>query len=280
MSTRTDTTAVPNLDFNDGHRIPQLGFGVFQIPPEDTAETVQHALKTGYRSIDTASAYENEAGVGEALRDSDLDRADVFVTTKLFQDDQGHDSTLRAFDQSLERLGLDYVDLYLIHWPAPDRGKYVETWQAFTELKEDGRARSIGVSNFLSEHLDRIIEATGVVPVLNQIELHPRLQQADLRHYHAEHDILTEAWSPLGQGAVLDESTIKEIASAHDRTPAQVVLRWHVQLGNVVIPKSVTPERIEENFRIFDFELSEKDMHALFELDREERTGPDPATFG
>jgi 2,5-diketo-D-gluconate reductase A len=279
MNTPTDTTAVPYLDLGDGHRIPQLGFGVFQVPPEDTAEIVRHALKTGYRSIDTAAAYENEAGVGEALSESGLQREEVFITTKLWNSDQGHDSALRAFERSLERLGLEYVDLYLIHWPAPDKGKYVETWQAFTELRSEGRARSIGVSNFLPEHLERIVDATGVVPALNQIELHPRLQQAELRRVHERHGILTEAWSPLGQGAVLDEPAIEEIAKAHDRTPAQVVLRWHIQLGNVVIPKSVTPERIEENFRIFDFELAEDEMNALAELEARERTGPDPRTF-
>jgi 2,5-diketo-D-gluconate reductase A len=279
MNTPTDTTAVPYLDLGDGHRIPQLGFGVFQVPPEDTAEIVRHALKTGYRSIDTAAAYENEAGVGEALSESGLQREEVFITTKLWNSDQGHDSALRAFERSLERLGLEYVDLYLIHWPAPDKGKYVETWQAFTELRSEGRARSIGVSNFLPEHLERIVDATGVVPALNQIELHPRLQQAELRRVHERHGILTEAWSPLGQGAVLDEPAIEEIAKAHDRTPAQVVLRWHIQLGNVVIPKSVTPERIEENFRIFDLELAEDEMNALAELEARERTGPDPRRF-
>jgi 2,5-diketo-D-gluconate reductase A len=279
MNTPTDTTAVPYLDLGDGHRIPQLGFGVFQVPPEDTAEIVRHALKTGYRSIDTAAAYENEAGVGEALSESGLQREEVFITTKLWNSDQGHDSALRAFERSLERLGLEYVDLYLIHWPAPDKGKYVETWQAFTELRSEDRARSIGVSNFLPEHLERIVDATGVVPALNQIELHPRLQQAELRRVHERHGILTEAWSPLGQGAVLDEPAIEEIAKAHDRTPAQVVLRWHIQLGNVVIPKSVTPERIEENFRIFDFELAEDEMNALAELEARERTGPDPRRF-
>ncbi len=278
MSTHTETN-VPYLDFNDGHRIPQLGFGVFQVPPEDTAETVRHALKTGYRSIDTAAAYENEAGVGEALADSGLGRDEVFVTTKLWNNDQGHDSALRAFEGSLERLGLDHVDLYLIHWPAPDKDKYVDTWKAFTELQSDGRARSIGVSNFLPEHLERIIDATGVVPALNQIELHPRLQQAELRRVHEQHGILTEAWSPLGQGAVMDEPVIKEVAREHRRTVAQVVLRWHIQLGNVVIPKSVTPERIEENFRLFDFELADDEMKALGELDADERIGPDPKTF-
>jgi 2,5-diketo-D-gluconate reductase A len=279
MSTHTDTTAVPYLELNDGHRIPQLGFGVFQVPPEDTAEVVTHALSTGYRSIDTAAAYENEAGVAEALAQSGIDRGELFITTKLWNRDQGHDSARRAFERSVQQLDQDYVDLYLIHWPAPHQDKYVETWKAFTELQSDGRARSIGVSNFLPEHLERIIDATGVVPALNQIELHPRLQQAELRRWHREHGVVTEAWSPLGQGASLDEAAINEIAARHDRTPAQVVLRWHVQLGNVVIPKSVTPARIEENFRIFDFELSSEEMDALAELEAGERVGPDPATF-
>jgi 2,5-diketo-D-gluconate reductase A len=280
MSTHTTETAVPSLKFTDGHQIPQLGFGVFQVPPEDTAEAVTRALGVGYRHIDTAAAYGNEAGVGEAITNSDLNRSDVFVTTKLWNDDHGHDHALRALDRSLERLGFDYVDLYLIHWPVPANDDYVETWKALTELKADGRARSIGVSNFQVEHLKRIIDATGETPSLNQIELHPQLQQAELRRYHSEHGILTEAWSPLGQGQALEDPKIKKIAEAHERTPAQVVLRWHIQLGNVVIPKSVTPARIEENFGLFDFELSQDEMDAIEELDAGQRIGPDPDTFG
>jgi 2,5-diketo-D-gluconate reductase A len=280
MPPHTTETAVPSLKFKDGHQIPQLGFGVFQVPPENTAEAVTQALDVGYRHIDTAAAYRNEAGAGEAVTRSELERSDVFVTTKLWNDDHGHDNALRAFDQSLERLGFDYVDLYLIHWPQPDRDDYVETWEALTELKADGRARSIGVSNFQVEHLERIIDATGAVPALNQIELHPQLQQEELRRYHAEHGILTEAWSPLGQGQALEDEKIAEIAEAHDRTPAQIVLRWHVQLGNVVIPKSVTPSRIEENFRLFDFELSQAEMETIEALDSGQRIGPDPDTFG
>ena len=278
MTTRTES--VPLVDLGDGNPMPQLGFGVFQVPLEETAQIVLWAFEVGYRSIDTAAAYENEAGVGEAIARSGLSRDQVFVTTKVWNDDHGHDRARRAFERSLERLDLEYVDLYLIHWPAPAAGRYVETWEALCELKSDGRARSIGVSNFLPEHLERIIEASGVTPVLNQIELHPRLQQPELRAFHSEHRIATEAWSPLGKGQLLGDETIRGIASAHERTPAQVVLRWHIQLGNVVIPKSVTPERIEENFHVFDFELTADEMEAIHGLDAGDRTGPDPATFG
>lgn len=273
------TTSVPSLDLNDGRQIPQLGFGVFQVPPEETAEVVAHALRSGYRSIDTAAMYDNEAGVGEAIARSELGRTEVFITTKLWSSDHGHDTALRAFERSLKQLGQDYVDLYLIHWPAPAQDRYVETWRALTELAADGRARSIGVSNFQPEHLDRIIEATGVVPSVNQIELHPRLQQRQLRRYHAQHNIRTEAWSPLGKGTLLGDPPIESIASRLRRTPAQIVLRWHIQLGNIVIPKSVTPKRIEENFQIFDFELTDGHMRDLERLDAGERTGPDPDTY-
>jgi diketogulonate reductase-like aldo/keto reductase len=275
----TQTSAVPYLEMNDGRKIPQLGFGVFQVPPEDTAEAVSHALSTGYRLIDTAAAYRNEAGVGEAIRASGLPREEVFVTTKLWNNSHGHDAALRAFDKSLGRLGLDYVDLYLIHWPVPSRDLYVETWQALTEIKADGRARSIGTSNFNISHLERIIEATSVVPAVNQVELHPRFSQRDLRRFHSEQGILTEAWSPLAQAQLLDEPAIREIAERHGRSPAQIVLRWHIQLQNVVIPKSVTPSRIEENFRLFDFELSAEEMGAIDQLDTGERIGPDPDQF-
>ena len=280
MSPDTTDTSVPLLDLVDGHQIPQLGFGVFQIPPQDTAEAVTRALASGYRLIDTAQMYGNEAGVGEAIRNSDLDRGAVFVTTKLANDQHGHDAALRAFDRSLEQLKFEYVDLFLIHWPIPTNDLYVETWRALCELKESGRARSIGVSNFLVEHLERIIDATGEVPAVNQIEVHPQYQEEGLRHYLGEHGVLTEAYSPLGQGRVLEEPSIVEIAEAHDRSPAQVVLRWHIQLGNVVIPKSATPARITENFQIFDFELSDSEMRAIRELDAGKRIGPDPKTFG
>jgi len=271
--------AGPRLKLNDGREIPQLGFGVFQIRPEETADAVAHALDTGYRAIDTAAAYRNEAGVAEGIARSGLAREDVFVTTKLWNSDQGRDHTRRAFERSLSRLGSDYVDLYLIHWPVPSRDLYAETWEVLCELHEDGQAHSIGVSNFQIDHLERIIDESGVVPAVNQIELHPRLAQPELRRFHDEHEILTEAWSPLGQGATLQEKVIEDIATARERSPAQIVLRWHLQLGNVVIPKSVTPSRIEENFRIFDFELEEEEMAAMGELDEGRRTGPDPATF-
>jgi 2,5-diketo-D-gluconate reductase A len=275
----TPSTSVPQGDLNDGNRIPQLGFGVFLVPPEETAEAVAHALKTGYRLIDTAAAYGNEEGVRNAVRATGLDRGEVFITTKLQNGDQGRDRARRAFAQSLERLGGDYVDLYLIHWPVPSKNLYVETWETLCALRDEGALRSIGVSNFKVEHLERIIDVTGVVPTVNQVELHPRLQQPELRRFHAEHGIATEAWAPLGRGRFLDDPVIREIASAHNRTPAQVVLRWHIQLGNVVIPKSVTPSRIEENFQIFDFELTREEMGRIQELDRGERTGPDPDTF-
>jgi 2,5-diketo-D-gluconate reductase A len=275
----TQMTAVPYLDLNDGNNIPQLGFGVFKVPEDDTAETVLHALRTGYRSIDTAAMYGNEAGVRDGVLASGLDRGDVFITTKLANPAQGRERAARAFEESLEKLGGDYVDLYLIHWPIPSKDLYVETWETLGALRDSGQVRSIGVSNFQIDHLERIIDATGIVPAVNQIELHPRLQQPELRRFHAEHGIATEAWAPLGRGRFLDEPSIKEIASSHRRTEAQVVLRWHIQLGNVVIPKSVTPSRIEENFRLFDFELSDEQMDAIADLDAGERTGFDPDTF-
>jgi 2,5-diketo-D-gluconate reductase A len=276
----TNETTIPLLDLNDGNRIPQLGFGVFEVDPEDTKESVAQALRTGYRMIDTAAAYGNEREVAEGIAASDLDRAQVFLTTKVWNDDHGRDRTLRAFEGSLERLGFDSVDLYLIHWPAPSQGKYVETWETLCELKQQGRARSIGVSNFLPEHIDRIVEATGVRPAVNQVELHPRLQQPELREYHRQHGIVTESWSPLGRGALLNDSVIEEIAVATGRTPAQVLLRWNVQLGCIVIPRSVKPQRIEENAQIFDFELDQQQMQTIAALDRGERIGPDPARFG
>lgn len=270
---------VPNTGLNSGTEIPQLGFGVFQVPPEDTQETVETALGVGYRHIDTAAAYRNEAGVGKAIGASGLDRDDIFVTTKLWNADQGHDSALEAFDKSLARLGLEQVDLYLIHWPTPSEDRFVDTWKAFEELKGDGRAGAIGVSNFRLEDLERLADETDTVPAVNQIELHPELQQSGLRAYHADHGIATEAWSPLAQGDVLDGAEIGVIAERHGKTPAQVVLRWHIQLGNVVFPKSVTPGRIRENFEIFDFELGDDEMETIAGLDEGKRIGPDPSTF-
>lgn len=264
---------------NDGSLIPQLGFGVFQVPADQVFDTVTAALNAGYRSIDTAAIYENEEGTGRAIRQFGLPRDEVFVTTKLWNADQGYDSALRAFDASMQRLGLDYLDLYLIHWPVPAANRFVDTFRAFQRLKADGRVRSIGVSNFRIPDLERLIAETGETPSVNQIELHPRLTQPELREYHAEHAIATEAWSPLGQGAVLDDPVITRIADEVDRTPAQVIIRWHLQLGNVVIPKSVTPARIVENFDILGFELSADQVAAISALNSGKRTGADPETF-
>jgi len=275
----THAIETPVLTLHDGVEVPQLGFGVFQIPAEDTQEKVEEALAVGYRHIDTAAAYRNEAGVGAAIAATGVRREDVFVTTKLWNSEQGYDSALRAFEASLERLGTGFVDLYLIHWPRPDRDLYLETWRAFERIREEGGARSIGVSNFRVEDLERLEREAEAMPTVNQIELHPRLQQAELRAWHAGHGIATEAWSPLAQGELLEDGTIETVAAHHGKTPAQAILRWHLQLGNVVIPKSVTPERIRENFELFDFELSEDDMATIERLDAGERTGPDPATF-
>ncbi|MYW02868.1 aldo/keto reductase [Streptomyces sp. SID3343] len=271
---------VPEVILNNDVRIPQLGFGVWQVPNEGAAAAVTSALESGYRLVDTAGAYGNEEGVGAAIAASGIARDELFVTTKLWNREQGHDRALRAFDASLERLGLDHVDLYLIHWPVPKADKYVETWRALGKLYAEGRVRAIGVSNFRPAHLTRLIEETGLVPALNQIELHPHLPQLASRAFHAEHAIVTEAWSPLAQGGeLLRDATVVTIADRLERTPAQVVLRWHIQLGNVVIPKSVTPARIAQNIEVFDFVLDEDDLAALATLETGERTGPDPDTF-
>ena len=269
----------PTIKLTNGVEIPQLGFGVFQVPDEETTETVTRALEAGYRSIDTAAAYGNERGVGEAIKASGIDRDELFVTTKLWNSAQGYDSTLRAFDDSMSKLGLEQLDLYLIHWPVPKAGKFVDTWKAFEKLHADGRVRAIGVSNFQPTHLRRLLDEGLTLPAVNQIELHPALQQATLRAFHTEHGIVTEAWSPLAQGEVLDVPEITKTAEKHGKTPAQVVLRWHLQLGNVVIPKSVTPKRIRENIDVFDFELDGDDLAAIAGLERGHRTGPDPDTF-
>ncbi len=271
---------VPPIILNDGVEMPQLGFGVWQVPDDEAETAVTTALEAGYRSIDTAAIYENERGTGKAIAASGVAREELFVTTKLWNSDQGYDATLRAFDSSLEKLGLEYVDLYLIHWPLPSKGLAIDTYKAFEKIRADGRAKSIGVSNFLPEHLEKLISETSVVPAVNQIELHPHLQQRASREFHAEQGIATEAWSPLGQGkGLLEVPAIVAIAQKHGRTPAQVVLRWHIQLGNVVIPKSVTPSRIKENIDVFGFELDPEDMAAISALNEDRRLGPDPATF-
>jgi 2,5-diketo-D-gluconate reductase A len=271
---------IPTLRLNTGDDMPQLGLGVFQVPPDRTAATVGVALSHGYRLIDTAAAYGNEPGVGAALAGSEIPRESVFVTTKLWNEDQGHASALRAFEGSLGRLGLDYVDLYLIHWPAPRRGRFVETWRAFEEIHDRGGARAIGVSNFQVEHLERLLAEADVVPAVNQVELHPRLQQEELRAFHARHGIVTQAWSPLAKGRVLGEQAIAAIATEHGKSTAQVILRWHLQLGNAAIPKSVTPERIEQNADVLDFELNADEMTRIGALDSGARTGPHPDSFG
>jgi len=269
----------PVLTLHDGVKIPQLGFGVFQVPPADTQGVVETALDAGYRHIDTAAAYRNEKGVGAALAASGLPREEVFVTTKLWNSEQGYDATLAAFEESLGRLGLGYVDLYLIHWPVPTEDRFIDTWRAFERIYEEEAARTIGVSNFRIDDLERLEVETDTRPTVNQVELHPSLQQAELRAWHDEHQIATEAWSPLAQGDLLDDETIAGIADRHGRTPAQVILRWHLRLGNIVIPKSATPERIRENLDLFDFDLSEEDLAEIASLDEGKRIGPDPSTF-
>jgi len=279
----TTTPTVPTLPLSTGSTtidIPQLGFGVWQVPDDQATDAVTKALDVGYRSIDTARLYHNESGVGRALAATDVPRDDIFVTTKVWNDDHGYDRTLRAFEGSADRLGLDVVDLYLIHWPAPKQDKYVDTWRALLQLRADGRIRAAGVCNFHQPHLQRLLDETGEMPAINQIEMHPYLQQSPVRRFDAEHHIITEDWSPLASGGgVLTDPVITGIAAKHSRTAAQVILRWHLQLGNVVIPKSVTPSRIEENFDVFGFELDREDMSAIEGLDRGERTGPDPDHF-
>jgi len=272
---------VPALVLNDGHPIPQLGFGVFQIPPPDTEAATTTALGIGYRHIDTAEMYQNEKGVGLAVARSDLDRSEVFVTSKLNNGFHRPDDARRAFDKTLGELGFEFIDLFLIHWPLPTLydGDFVSTGEVLVEFQADGRARSIGVSNFQPHHLDRLRTNSDVVPAVNQIEVHPYLTQNDLRAYDADHGIATEAWSPIAQGKVLGDPTIRAIAAGVGKTPAQVVLRWHIQRGDIVFPKSVTTSRMQENFEIFDFELAPGDMDRITALNRDERTGPDPDTF-
>jgi 2,5-diketo-D-gluconate reductase A len=274
---------VPMIELNDGVRIPQLGFGVYQIDPGETAAAVSTALEIGYRHIDTAEMYGNEKGVGQGIRDAGLDRADVFVTSKLNNGFHKPDDARRAFDRTLQDLDSDYVDLFLIHWPLPTLygGDFVSTWKVLEEFARDGRARSIGVSNFQTAHLERLADETDTVPAVNQIEVHPYFTNEEVRAYGRHHGVATEAWSPIAQGQVLDDPVIKRIADAHGKSPAQVVLRWHVQRGDIVFPKSVTPDRIKSNFDLFDFDLDGPDMEAISALDKGEsgRTGPNPDAF-
>ena len=276
-------STVPTIDLNDGNRIPQLGFGVFQIPPDDTADAVKTALDIGYRHIDTAEMYQNEKGVGDGIRHAGVDRSEVFVTSKLNNGFHKPDDARRAFDDTLSALGFDYVDLFLIHWPLPTLygGDYVSTWKTLEEFKKDGRARSIGVSNFQVEHLKRLAQETETVPAVNQIEVHPYFVNNEVRVYGQQHGIETEAWSPIAQGKVLDDPVITRIAEAAAKSPAQVVLRWHIQRGDIVFPKSVTPQRIKDNFALFDFELGQDDVEAITTLDQGDsgRIGPNPDTF-
>ncbi|WP_350349360.1 aldo/keto reductase [Agromyces sp. G08B096] len=269
-------TPAPRLTLADGASIPQLGYGLYKVPPGDARRLSLAAIDAGYRHLDTAAFYGNEREVGEAVRDAPVAREELVVTSKVWKDDNGYDSTLRAFDASIARLGLDLLDLYLIHWPVPSTDRYVDTWRALVRLQEEGRVRSIGVANFHAHHLERLIDETGVAPVLNQVELHPWLPQAELRRFHDTRGIRTEAWSPLARGRVLDDPVLARIAAKHARTPAQVVLRWHVQLGNVVIPKASTPERIRENLDVFGFALDGDDLAAIGALESGERTGRDP----
>jgi 2,5-diketo-D-gluconate reductase A len=275
------TASLPVLDLNDNRQAPQFGFGVWQIDDAAASDAVASALEAGYRSIDTAAIYGNERGVGQGIARAGIERDAIYLTTKLWNDDQGYDSTLKAFDTSLKKLGTDYVDLYLIHWPMPAKDRYLATWKAFLRLRDEGRVRSIGVSNFQPAHIERLIAETGVVPAVNQIELHPDFAQRELVAFNASHGIVSEAWSPLGQGGeLLKHPALVALAGKHARTVAQVILRWHLQRGHMVIPKSQTPARIRENIAIFDFALDQADMQAIAALDGDHRIGPNPDTFG
>lgn len=270
----------PTLRLNDGNTMPQLGLGTWQSPEEQVGQAIHAALEAGYRAVDTATIYKNETAIGDALANALVPRSQLHITTKLWNSDQGYDSTLKAFDDSLRRLRLEYLDLYLIHWPLPSHDKYVDTWKALARLREEGRVKSIGVSNFTTTHLQRIINETGVIPAVNQIELHPWFPQKTLRDYHAQKGIATESWSPIAQGgALLNDQSILRIAQKHGRTPAQIILRWHLDLGLIVIPKSITPARIRENFDLFDFTLDPNDLDAIASLETGKRIGPDPDTF-
>lgn len=275
------TDALQITTFHDGRQAPSVGLGTWQIPDEQAAEVVCRAVELGYRSIDTAAMYKNETGVGRGIRECGVPRESLFVTTKLWNDVHAHGLSRPAFEESLKRLGLDYVDLYLIHWPVPANGLYIQAWEALIQLRNEGLAKSIGVCNFNAEQLQELLDETGVLPVVNQVELHPRFQQAELREFHQANDIVTEAWSPIARNMLNDDAVLQGIAKRLGRSVAQVILRWHLQLGNRVIPKSTHSERLRENRSVFDFELSEADMAAIARLDSPEgRTGPDPATFG
>lgn len=270
---------VKAVELNDGNSMPQLGYGLWQVPDEETERVVTNAIKIGYRSIDSAQVYGNEHGLGRALKSCGLPRKELYITTKIWNSEQGYDSTLRSFEESMKKLGTEYLDLLLIHWPAPKKNLYVDTWKALVQLKKDGRVRSIGVSNFYPEHLERIVDATSYIPAVNQVELHPRFQQRELRQVHEKMGIKTESWSPLGQGKVIEDEVIRSIAAKHGKTPAQIIIRWHLENGLIAIPKSVTPSRIEENFSVFGFSLDESDMKKIASMDdKNGRIGPDPMT--
>jgi 2,5-diketo-D-gluconate reductase A len=272
-------SAVPNVSLNDGTSIPAIGFGVWQVPDDVVTDAILAAFDAGYRHIDTAAVYENEDGVGEAIRRSGIPRDEMYITTKVWNTDHGYDATMAAMDRSLGKLGLDHVDLYLVHWPAPATGDYLATWRALLDLQSQGKTTSVGVSNFHEKHLRGIIADTGVTPVLNQIELHPQLPQTHLRAVNAELGVITEAWSPLASGELLDNPTLRSIAEKHGKSIAQVLIRWHLQLGNVVLPKSVTPSRIQENIDVFNFTLDQADLDLIATLEDGHRTGPNPDEF-
>lgn len=270
---------IPTIKLNDHTTIPQIGFGLYLVEDQNTNSSVQEAFKAGYRSIDSAQIYQNEAGLGRAIKEGGIKRDELYITTKIWNSEQGYDSTLKSFDVSMNKLGLEKLDLLLIHWPSAHRGLFVDTWKAMIQLQRNGRVKSIGVSNFAIEHLTKILDATSVVPVINQIELHPHFQQNELRAFHDKHNIKTESWSPLGQGKVIADPMIKKIAEKYGKTPAQIILRWHMDNGLIAIPKSVTPSRIQENIQIFDFKLDGDDLAAIARLDdKKGRIGPDPVT--
>ncbi len=269
-------TPAPRLSLDDGATIPQLGYGLYKVPPSDTARLCREAITVGYRHLDTAAFYGNEEQVGIAVREAAVPREELYVTTKVWKDDNGFDTTLRAFDRSMALLGLERLDLYLIHWPVPSTDRYVDTWRALIRLQQEGRVRSIGVANFHAHHVERLIAETGVKPVVNQVELHPWLPQSEVRAYDEGRDIRTEAWSPLARGRILGTPLLDDLADKHGRTPAQIVLRWHIELGNIVIPKASSPERLRENLDVFDFALDADDLAAIASLETGERTGRDP----